>query len=190
MSAPPSFAETARAVRAAVPVATLAASLGIRLTRDRGPCPICGTSSTSQAFSVRNDRWRCFACGERGDAVDLIRVMRGCSPREALTELVRQAGIDPTKPVSAHLRRQMALEDVRRRTAHLTARRLTRFALEAGRFERLADLDAEAAGVAWRLGLSGQAIGLAAASHRDRERAERLDRDAERIAEELDRCRT
>src|SRR5689334_24242232 len=33
----------------------------------RGPCPIHGSSQGSTSFSVRNNRYICFSCGERGD---------------------------------------------------------------------------------------------------------------------------
>ena len=35
----------------------------------RGPCPIHGSDKGSTSFSVCNNRYRCFACGEHGDAI-------------------------------------------------------------------------------------------------------------------------
>ncbi|HEY2773203.1 MAG TPA: hypothetical protein VGK20_04020 [Candidatus Binatia bacterium] len=45
-------------------------------------------------------------------------------------------------------------------------------------------MDAEAAGIVWRMGLTDRASELASTANAERERAERLDRDAERLAEE------
>lgn len=188
MTAAPSFAETARAVREAVPVDTLAASLGIRLVRGRGPCPICGTSRTSQAFSVRSGRWRCFACGAHGDAVDLVQAIRGCSAREALAELASQTGLDPNRPIPHGLRRRVAEEERRRVAAKELRTRLNSLSTEAGRWERLAEIDAETAQIAWRMGLSEAALSIATDANHAREEADRLDREADRLAEERKQC--
>lgn len=184
MSAAPSFAEAARAVREAVALEPLAKSLGIPLVRGRGPCPICRTSRTSQAFSVRRDRYACFACGARGDAIDLVRAIRGCSSREALAELTSAAGIDPRRPISPLLRCRMALEDARRRADQHRSRRLTRLAAEACCLDRLADMDDETAAIAWRLGHVELARDIAADAIEQRDRAASMDREAERLAED------
>jgi DNA primase len=178
-----SFAETAREVRATISVETVAAGLGLKLIRGRGPCPLCQTSDRSQAFSVRGEHWRCFACGAHGDVIDLTRAVRGCSAKEALASLSAEAGIDSSLPVSAELRCKLARMEDQRRRARARSARLTKLAAEAGRHDRLADLDAEAAEVAWRIGRPDSARDLIAAALAQREHAEELDREAERLSE-------
>lgn len=41
------------------------------------------------------DRWKDFATGEGGDTLDFIRKALGCSPGEAIKELLRMAGLVP-----------------------------------------------------------------------------------------------
>jgi hypothetical protein len=53
----------------------------------------CGESSKhSVKVSVEENRWRCFACGERGDVIDAAATFWGVSPRDAALKLI---GADP-----------------------------------------------------------------------------------------------
>lgn len=82
-------------IKLALPIGLVLESRGVRLRRGRGPCPICGTSERSTAFSVRNGRWRCFACNEHGDVVDLVAKVNRVPLREAIRRAAALAGVGP-----------------------------------------------------------------------------------------------
>jgi hypothetical protein len=53
----------------------------------------------SPSFSIygeRLDRWKDHATGEGGDCIDLIRIVRGCDPKEAIATAGGWAGLSPT----------------------------------------------------------------------------------------------
>lgn len=56
--------------------------------------PQTGASPPMSVFRTRNgeQRWKCFATGESGTAIDLVMVVRGCSFRDALEHLADQVG--------------------------------------------------------------------------------------------------
>jgi phage/plasmid primase-like uncharacterized protein len=90
------------AIRSALPIEQILEPRGVKLRRGRGPCLICGTSDQSQAFSVRGDRWRCFACNEHGDVVDLVSKIDRVPLPEAIRRTAVYAGIAPgRRPASA-----------------------------------------------------------------------------------------
>lgn len=69
---------------------------GVKLFRAgkrlRGECPLCGASQAKKsggAFSVDPVAkvWRCWACDESGDVIDLERKLGGGTPREAAERL-------------------------------------------------------------------------------------------------------
>lgn len=59
----------------------------------RGRCPLC---DSSDGLAIRRDRlilrFHCFACGERGSALDLVAKIDGCTVRDVL---VRFGGKPP-----------------------------------------------------------------------------------------------
>lgn len=64
--------------------------------RLRGECPLCGASKGKKnggAFSAEPTAkvWNCFACGEKGDVIDLEAALSKCSPREAAERLAGAA---------------------------------------------------------------------------------------------------
>lgn len=86
--------------RRAVPVVDLAGR-EVRLRRAgrefRGPCPLCGAGAGGKgtppfAASPETGKWRCFACLDFGDVVDLERALRGGTVAEAARRL---AGAPP-----------------------------------------------------------------------------------------------
>jgi DNA primase len=81
------------AIRSALPIEQMLEPRGVKLRRGRGPCPICGTSDRSQAFSVRGDKWRCFACQAHGDVIDLIRALDGVPLGEAILRCAAMCGL-------------------------------------------------------------------------------------------------
>lgn len=85
------------AIRDALPIESYLASCGYSLRRGRGPCPLCGTSASSTAFSVRGRHWRCFACGAHGDVIDLVARLDGVPLREAFGRGAALAGLRALK---------------------------------------------------------------------------------------------
>ena len=61
--------------------------------RGRFLCPFHDDQNPD--FSVKDARFRCFACGESGNALDLLRKLDGTSFFEALEYLEQRAGIRP-----------------------------------------------------------------------------------------------
>lgn len=82
-------------IRETLPIEQVLELRGMRLRRGRGPCPVCGTSERSTAFSVRDGRFRCFACNEHGDVVDLVAKLDQVPLREAIRRSAGLAGIVP-----------------------------------------------------------------------------------------------
>ena len=83
-------------VRARTPLDRLAArhvTLKRSGTSLRGPCPIHGSGKTSTSFSVRHNRYCCFACGARGDAIDFTMWAERLTFTEAVRHLARNAGL-------------------------------------------------------------------------------------------------
>lgn len=103
------------AIRDALTIEQLLESRGGgRLRRGRGPCPVCGTSERSTAFSVRDGRFRCFACNEHGDVVDLVAKLDQVPLREAIRRSAALAGIAPgAHPVQIHPRPKSAWQIAR-----------------------------------------------------------------------------
>jgi hypothetical protein len=85
---------TAREISELVPMPRLLFALGFFVhdrTR-RCPCLLHGGRNVS-AFCWRpNGRWICFSCGAAGDRIDLVRKVRSCSFREAVSFLAQLAG--------------------------------------------------------------------------------------------------
>jgi hypothetical protein len=86
----------------ALAAADIAAIAGVKLFRAgkrlRGPCPLCGASQTKKsggAFSVdpQAKLWKCWACGEGGDAVDLEHALHG-RPGESLRDTAMRLAED------------------------------------------------------------------------------------------------
>lgn len=91
----------AAAVREALPLAPLLASLGVTITRGRGPCPFCGTSNRSQAIQIRRDEehWHCYACGRGGDVITAVQLAEGLTFPQALARAAALGGVQAgTKP--------------------------------------------------------------------------------------------
>lgn len=83
------------AVRSSLKIEAVLAMSGaiVRPGMKRYPCPLCNTSSRSQAFSVRDARWHCFACGRGGDVIELVGALRGLSWKDAIGVAAELAGV-------------------------------------------------------------------------------------------------
>jgi phage/plasmid primase-like uncharacterized protein len=71
-----------------VPMADAVARLGLQLKRQGrelvGPCPRCGGRDRF-AINLGKQVWNCRGCSRGGDAIGLVRHVRDCSFREAVT---------------------------------------------------------------------------------------------------------
>jgi len=53
-----------------------------------GSCPLCGGGKSTTRFEIKDARtWVCAACGQGGDAIALVRQLRGLSFEEAIASL-------------------------------------------------------------------------------------------------------
>lgn len=93
-------------IRATLDIAEIATSAGVRLRGGRGPCPLCNTSSASTSFSIRNKRFRCFACGEHGDVIELLAKLSGSTWLETVPVAAKMAGVEPGARVVVKVRRE------------------------------------------------------------------------------------
>ena len=106
-----------QSIREALSIEQVLEARGVRLRRGRGPCPVCGTSERSTAFSIRDNRWRCFACGCHGDVVDLVATLDQVPLREAFARSARLAGLAPGQAGMAPRRRPKSLWQLSREAA-------------------------------------------------------------------------
>ena len=61
-------------------------------------CPNCGTSSdTSVKCSVRNNKWHCFSCEDRGDVIDAASKFFGLPPAQAAKQLANDTAPAPAR---------------------------------------------------------------------------------------------
>ena len=67
----------------------------------RGPCPIHGSGKASISFSVRNGRYRCFACGEHGDVIGFVMWADRLTFPEAVRRLAHDAGLAVPSEISS-----------------------------------------------------------------------------------------
>ena len=87
----------------------------------RGPCPIHGSSKTSDSFWVRHNRYGCFVCGARGDAISFAMWSDRTTFTEAVRRLAHDAGlivpgeISDAPPGAAEERRHREIEERRAR---------------------------------------------------------------------------
>ncbi len=71
--------------KAKVSLADVLARESVKLVRSgqemRGPCVLC--DGGGQRFRVKDEKFRCYGCEERGDVIDLVAALRKCEPLEA-----------------------------------------------------------------------------------------------------------
>ena len=71
----------------------VARRLGLELNRqDKVRC-FLHAGDKNPSLQVYADGWKCFGCGEHGDAVDLVAKYRGVSTVEAAEWIMREMGI-------------------------------------------------------------------------------------------------
>lgn len=52
-----------------------------------GLCPFHGERSPSFLVNPQKEKFKCHGCGAAGDVVDFVRMLRGCTPAEAIEEI-------------------------------------------------------------------------------------------------------
>lgn len=69
------------------PIESVAERLGMKVVHHKALCPFHADRTPSLAFNVRKNRFRCYACGAHGSAIDLTMKYLNKSYREALAWL-------------------------------------------------------------------------------------------------------
>lgn len=89
----------------ATPVETVAARLGIEAGRNHTAlCPFHKDRHPSLHFNRRTNRFKCFACGESGDVIDLVMRYNNVGFKEAVEWIAEQRGNNtPSLPTPALL---------------------------------------------------------------------------------------
>jgi DNA primase len=106
--------------------------------RGRAQCPLHG-GDNREAFSIKGDRFRCFACGAAGDVFDLVQRLDGVGFKEARAVISRLAGVGGAGN-DAQWRERAQQDAVTRRRKQALARwrsdRLNRSLTAIGNLER------------------------------------------------------
>lgn len=83
-----------------IPIEPVAESLGISVQRHTAICPFHSDTRPSLVFSRRTNTFRCYACGEHGDVIDLMMRCRGMGFIEACAALgCRDTGMRQMDPI-------------------------------------------------------------------------------------------
>lgn len=82
-------------VKDRVNIADVVERFGVELnSRDKGLCPFHNEKTPSFSVKKRDNTWKCFGCGEGGDAIDFVAKLKGIEPLEAVKTLAEMYGID------------------------------------------------------------------------------------------------
>lgn len=82
---------TIEAVKSHNPIRAAFETAGIRLVKDKAPCPFHPDKHPS--LTLRGERWRCWGCGEGGDVIDFTAKFYGLNTKGAIRFLADRAGI-------------------------------------------------------------------------------------------------
>jgi DNA primase len=107
---------TADIIKSAVTVPMALNMYGYGSDRTRIPCPIHNGKDAN--FSIRDDHWHCFVCGEGGDVITLVMKLFNLPFRAACERLNAdfRLGIDLSAPVDTDaLRRHRAAQERKKR---------------------------------------------------------------------------
>ena len=77
----------AKTIKESVKLADVLALYGSPLQNGRAMCPF--HSDRHPSITIKNERWRCWACGERGDAIDFVARLNGIGVQEAMETINR-----------------------------------------------------------------------------------------------------
>ena len=78
-------------IRAALDIEDVAERYGVEVRRGKARCPFHSDGTPSMSF--KDGRFKCFGCGEGGDAVDFVAKIYGESMHEAAARLNRDYGL-------------------------------------------------------------------------------------------------
>ena len=94
--------ELLRDIRA-TPIEGVADELGIEVVRHMALCPFHGDRHPSLYFDVKRNRFKCFACGESGDVIDLVMKYNNVGFKEAVGRIGERQTLTKSenKPSSA-----------------------------------------------------------------------------------------
>ena len=77
----------AKTIKESVKLADVLALYGSPLQNGRAMCPF--HQDRHPSLTIKNERWRCWACGERGDAIDFVARLNGFGVQEAMETINR-----------------------------------------------------------------------------------------------------
>jgi hypothetical protein len=67
----------------------------IELRKGKGLCTFHDDHNPS--LTIKDERWRCWSCGEGGDVIDFVKKLYNLPTKEAIDFLANKAGIKPGK---------------------------------------------------------------------------------------------
>lgn len=83
-------------------LSVVARSVELRRISDgrwRGLCPFHAEKTPSFQVREREQRWKCFGCGEGGDVIDFVMRLERCPLRQALERLGGMETLPPPAPI-------------------------------------------------------------------------------------------
>lgn len=82
-------------VKDRVNIADVVERFGVKLNcRDKGLCPFHDEKTPSFSVKKQDNTWKCFGCGEGGDAIDFVAKLKGIESLEAVKTLAEMYDID------------------------------------------------------------------------------------------------
>lgn len=102
-------------IREVVDIEDAAMRYGVEVVQGKARCPFHSDRTPSMSF--KNGRFKCFGCGEGGDAVDMVAKLFGETLHEAAARLNRDYGLGldidakPSQTVRDDLTRRRQLKD-------------------------------------------------------------------------------
>jgi DNA primase len=82
-------------LKARIPIESVIGSV-IDLKHGKGLCPFHDDRHPS--LSIKNEKFKCFACGEGGDVIDFVKLYYNLGTGDAIKYLASQAGVKLDKP--------------------------------------------------------------------------------------------
>lgn len=81
-------------VRTEINIADVLERYGTRIDRSgKGLCPFHNDSTPSLSVDKNTNKFKCFACGESGSAIDFVAKLKGMEPLDAAKEIADNFGI-------------------------------------------------------------------------------------------------
>lgn len=113
-----------------LPIETVAERLGLTVSRHTCLCPFHTDHHPSLSFDIRRNRYHCFACGAKGDVIDLAMHLLGTSFPDTCQRLAADGGIYiPQRQTSSEASATTASNANSQGSATFDAQRYERFFL-------------------------------------------------------------